>query len=320
VSGPGVTGSRVSGPRTDDEVVEWWSALGLPGLYDVHVHFMPERVERKVWAYFDSAGPLTGHPWPVHYRWPAQRRLDHLRALGVRAFPSLIYPHKPGMASWLNDWAVQFAAEHPEVIQTATFFPEDGVRAYVEDALRRGAKVFKVHVQVGGFDPRDERLDAVWGMLAEAGVPVVVHAGDGPAPGAFTGPGPFGEVLARHPSLVAVVAHLGMPDAEAFLDYAERYDRVYLDTTMAFVDFIDASAARARGEELAPRLAALGDRVLLGTDFPNIPYPYAHQLEVLERLELGDAWLRAVCWENAARLFGLAAYDGGRQSANPSRG
>ncbi len=46
------------------------------------------------------------------------------------------------------------------------------------------------------------------------------------------------------------------------------------------------------------RLGDLGDRVVLGTDFPNIPYPYAEQLDALERLELGDEWLRAVCWHN----------------------
>ena len=46
-------------------------------------------------------------------------------------------------------------------------------------------------------------------------------------------------------------------------------------------------------------------KVLLGSDFPTIPHPYAHQLEGLSRLDLGDAWLQAVCWENGAQLFGL---------------
>jgi predicted TIM-barrel fold metal-dependent hydrolase len=56
-----------------------------------------------------------------------------------------------------------------------------------------------------------------------------------------------------------------------------------------------------------PRLAALQDKVLLGTDFPSIPYPYAEQLAALHRLELGEEWLRAVLWGNGARLFGLEA-------------
>jgi len=45
--------------------------------------------------------------------------------------------------------------------------------------------------------------------------------------------------------------------------------------------------------------------VLLGSDFPNIPYAYAEQIAGLVRLGFGDPWLRAVCRENAARLFGL---------------
>ena len=36
-----------------------WEALGLPGIVDVHTHFMPKQVMDKVWQYFDSAGPLV---------------------------------------------------------------------------------------------------------------------------------------------------------------------------------------------------------------------------------------------------------------------
>jgi predicted TIM-barrel fold metal-dependent hydrolase len=55
---------------------------------------------------------------------------------------------------------------------------------------------------------------------------------------------------------------------------------------------------------LLPRLAHAGDRILLGSDFPNIPYPYLHQLAALARLDLGAPWLRAVCHDNAVRLLG----------------
>ena len=287
----------------DADVPAFWQRLGLPGLIDLHVHFMPARVMDKVWAYFDSAGPLTGREWPIRYRWPEDERLAHLRALGIRAFSSLVYAHKPAMAAWLNGWAAEFAAANADVVPTATFFPEPGVSSYVDEALRSGARIFKAHVQVGGYDPRDPALDDVWGRLADAHVPVVVHVGSGPAPGAFTGPGPFGEVLRRHPTLCAVIAHMGMPEYDAFLDFAEAYDNVHVDTTMCFVDTFGNQ--QTLGEQLAPRLAQLRDKVILGADFPNIPHDYAHQLEVLERLDLGDDWLRAVCWHNPARLAGL---------------
>jgi hypothetical protein len=288
----------------DAEVPAVWQSLGLPGLVDLHVHFMPRNVMDKVWAYFDVAGPLTGVPWPIAYRTEEDDRLARLRAMGVLAFPSLVYAHKPGMSAWLNAWAADFAARQRDtgdVLHTFTFFPEPGARRYVEEQLAAGARVGKAHVQVGGYDPRDPLLDDVWGLLAEAGTPVVVHCGSGPAPGAFTGPGPFGEVLRRHPQLTAVIAHLGMPEYEQFFALAARYPRVHLDTTMAFTDFAEQAAPFPAG--LRPRLLQLEQRILLGSDFPNTPYRYAHQVEALVRLGLGESWLRSVLHDNGVRLL-----------------
>ena len=296
----------VTAPRIDADVPAFWQQLGLPGIVDLHVHFMPQRLLDAVWRYFDGAGPLTGREWPIRYRWPEQRRLDHLRAMGVRAFTALLYAHKPGMAASLNDWALDFAVRHPDVVPTFTFFPEPDVATYVDSALRAGGRVVKVHVQVGGFDPREPVLDDVWSMLSDAQVPAVVHAGSGPTPGAFTGPGPFGEVLARHPRLTAVIAHMGMPEYDAFLDLAERYDNVHVDTTMCFTDSFGEQ--QDLGRQLAPRLATMQDKVVFGADFPNIPHDYAHQLEVLVRLGLGDDWLRHVVWHNPLRLLERAGF------------
>jgi len=287
----------------DADVPAFWAGLGLPGLVDLHVHFMPKNVMDKVWAYFDAVGPLTGAPWPIAYRHEESERLARLRAMGVLAFPSLVYPHRPQMAAWLNAWAADFASDHQDVLHTATFFPEPDAGAYVGDALANGAQVFKSHVQVGAYDPSDPLLDAVWGQLADAGVPVVVHCGGGPVPGPHTGPGPFGEVLARHPTLTAVIAHMGMPEYAEFLALADVFERVHLDTTMAFTDFTEARMPFP--PDLRPRLLDLADRVVLGSDFPNTPYPYAHQLEALVRLDLGDDWLRGVLHDNGARLLGL---------------
>ncbi|MFF8710389.1 amidohydrolase family protein [Streptomyces sp. NPDC015184] len=284
-----------------DDVVRFRERLGLPGLIDVHTHFMPERVLRKVWAYFDSAGPLTGMEWPIAYRHDEDERLALLRSFGVRRFTSMLYPHKAGMAAWLNGWAADFARRVPDCLHTATFFPEEGVERYVREAVEAGARVFKSHVQVGAYDANDPLLEPVWGLLSEAGIPVVMHCGSGPAPGKHTGPEPVGRLLARHPRLPLIVAHMGMPEYTDFLDLAERYPRVRLDTTMAFTDFTEDFTPFPAAE--LGRLAALGDRILLGTDFPNIPYPYAHQLHALERLGLGDDWLRAVCHGNASALF-----------------
>ncbi|HST49874.1 amidohydrolase family protein [Jatrophihabitans sp.] len=303
----GGAGSRAAAGRpgelTDAEVPDVWRSLGLPGLADIHVHFLPPGMLAKVWQYFDRAEQNYGMAWPICYRTGEDDRIATLAALGVRRFPTLCYPHKPGMAAWLNDWCAEFAAGHPQAVHSATFFAEPGVAGYVRQALEAGARVFKVHVQVGGFDPSDEVLDAAWGLLDEAGVPVVVHCGSGPLPGAHTGPGPIGEVLRRHPDLPLVIAHAGAPEYAEHLELARRYRRVRLDTTMVATPYLDRIAPVPA--EVLAGYRDLGDRIVLGSDFPNIPYRYARQVQSLLEWNFGDDWLRQVLWHNGATLMGL---------------
>ena len=134
-------------------------------------------------------------------------------------------------------------------------------------------------------------------------MPIVIHAGSAPKPGRFTGTEPVADVLRRFPLLTLVIAHLGMNEYDGFADLVEQYPNVHLDTTMAGTDFTNTFAPMSA--DYVRRLGDLGDRVVLGADFPNIPYPYYEQLVALERLGLGDDWLRAVLWHNGARLMGL---------------
>ncbi|GAA0538517.1 hypothetical protein GCM10011581_05550 [Saccharopolyspora subtropica] len=66
-------------PRSDADVPAWLAELGVPGLVDLHTHFLPGRVSRKVWAYFDQAGTHHGTEWPIHYRHAETTRLTILR-------------------------------------------------------------------------------------------------------------------------------------------------------------------------------------------------------------------------------------------------
>jgi uncharacterized protein len=281
----------------DEDLPAFAAELGIPGLFDVHVHFMHPRVMAKVWAYFDGVGSGL---WPVQYRGTDDERVEQLRSMGVRRFTSLSYAHKPGIAGFLNDWTREFAERTPDVLWSATFYAEPEAADYVPKLLDAGVQVFKAHLQVGDFAADDPLLEPVWGTLAESGTPIVLHAGSGPAPGRHTGPDGVARVLARHPGLRLVIAHMGMPEVAEFMDLADGYPNVMLDTTMAFVDFWGEPNARA----IVRRLPDLQDRVLFGTDFPNIPYDYAHQVDALQRLDLGHDWMRDVLWNNGARLFG----------------
>jgi len=65
--------------------------------------------------------------------------------------------------------------------------------------------------------------------------------------------------------VVLGVAGWGAPEYAEFLALAERFECVHPDTTMAFTHFFESMAPYP--VELRPRLADLGGKVLLGTDF-----------------------------------------------------
>jgi uncharacterized protein len=289
-------------PSRDDEVAPFVRDLGLPGLIDVHVHLLPHRLQEAVWAYFDR---LEDPPWPVTYRDDEATRLATLRELGVIHHTALAYGHKPGVAAWCNQHTLAAAEAHPQVLPTFTFHAEETAATYVADAIARGGRVAKVHLQVGRFHATDPLLDEVWPQLVAARIPAVVHASavygvDGGEE--YCGPDAIRALLERHPDITVIVAHLGEPDLAGFLALAEQAPTLRMDTAMVLTD---PPFFRPVEPVLLPRLAALADRLLFGSDFPTIPHAYASQLRGLAQLELDRGRLRDVLHDNAARLLGL---------------
>ena len=220
---------------TDDEVSALLAGLGIPGIVDAHVHFLPDSVQDAVWRWFDR----LARPWPVTYRSAPQDRLATLARIGVRHHTALAYAHRPGMLTFLNEHTLGLAATQPAVIPTFTIFPEPGVGAETARCLAAGGRAVKVHLQVGGFDATDPQLDEAWGLLEDAGTPVILHAGavaDGSGNEQWCGPEPVRRLLARFPGLRLVIAHLGAPDHDAFVEIAEEHLGVWLDTAMVFTD------------------------------------------------------------------------------------
>jgi uncharacterized protein len=289
---------------TDDEIPAFLAALGLPGIVDAHVHFLPDNLQQAVWRWFDRLTPA----WPVTYRSSAEQRLKVLASAGIRHHTALAYPHRPGMLRFLNDHTMGLAAATPAVIPTFTIYPEPGVATETARCLAAGGKAVKVHLQVGGFDATDPLLDDTWAQLASARTPVILHAGavaDGSGNEQWCGPAPVRRLLARFAGLRLVIAHLGAPDHDAFVAIAEEHPEVWLDTAMIFTDppYLGPSPLH-----LVDRIGALGERVVFGSDFPTIPHAIAAQVSGLAALGLGDEWLRQVLWHNGLRLFGLESW------------
>jgi hypothetical protein len=107
-------------------------------------------------------------------------------------------------------------------------------------------------------------------------------------------------MLRRFPGMKTVVPHLGMDEYLEYRDLLQEFPDLYLDTTMAIGGYFG-------GEPPIADLEGISDRVLFGSDFPNLPYPYRRELDALLASNLSDKARRRILWQNAQKLFGLEA-------------
>ena len=273
------------------------TGLSVP-LFDAHVHLMPERLMEAVRRYFRAH---LWHPWH-EYVGPTESLVPQLLAAGVDYFACSAYAHRGGMAESLNHWIANVQTTFsPHAIAFATFHPDDGsdlARLADEAFGRLGLRGVKLHPQVGRFHLDDPRLFPLYERLIERRLPLLVHAGRRPEPNEFVGAAAFGSLMRRFPDLVAIVAHMGADEFDRFFDLCDRYQDVYLDTCMVFNQHLG-------GPPPLGRVIEHQDRVLYGSDFPNIPYRVESAIQAITDLHLGRAMEEKLFFTNAARAIGV---------------
>jgi len=271
---------------------------GLPPVVDAHVHLFPDAVFEAVWRWFDQYG------WPIRYKLHTPQVVDFLLSRGVSRVVALHYAHKPGMARFLNAYIAEVARAEPRVLGLATVLPgEEGAPEILAEAFAAGLKGVKLHCHVQCFAPDAPALHEVYAACARAGRPVVMHAGREPASPhykcdvyALCSAERVEQVLRAHPTLKLCVPHLGADEFDAYERLLERYDNLWLDTTMTAADYFPIPLPR-RLLEVRP------GRILYGTDFPNLPYAWDRELKQLVALKLGDEAEAAILGQNALQLF-----------------
>jgi predicted TIM-barrel fold metal-dependent hydrolase len=181
----------------------------------------------------------------------------------------------------------------------------------VEEALvGYGFKGFKFHINVQRFFPDDPRVLPVYERLLALDRFLLIHVGSAPWPNAFDGFPRFARVMDMFPRLKVVVAHMGSFETRQFMQLMERCPNLYLDTTMAF------APVRHEHRRIDTRLNRISvtnddllrwqDRIVFGSDFPNLPYPYEEEREALWLRDLPLPVFSKIFHDNAAALLGLA--------------
>jgi uncharacterized protein len=263
---------------------------------DVHTHLHPPRLFAAIRRWFAERSDWDLSGQPTEPRAVARVMREH----GVERFAFCSYAHKPGMANELNAWLADTARDLGEgAIPLATVHLDDRDPGGDMRAAMRGRFAgLKVHEDVQGFALDDPRMAPVLDAVAADDGFVLVHVGHIPwSNDTRDGPARIARALDAHPRLRVVVAHFGQPDQARYLELARGEPRLFLDTTMAFARESPMYVAPSRADvERAPR------QIVLGTDWPNMPYAYDGELRGLRELGLDPATLNLITTENARRL------------------
>jgi predicted TIM-barrel fold metal-dependent hydrolase len=263
----------------------------LRGVTDAHVHLWPAPIYRALWRWFDE------NAWRIAFRGSAEDTLAHVAQSGVSRAVSLLYAHKAGIARELNRFAASMQRAHPWVVALGTASPDDSDAVeVVREALGPlGLRGIKLHCHVQRVAIDDPRVVAILRECERAGAPAVVHCGREPASDAYgidthsiCAHARCERVLQQLPRLKLVVPHVGLDELDPYLRLTDRYEGLYLDTSMACAEYFEHVIDWAALEQRAARVA-------YGTDFPITPYAYDRELRVLaRRIESDQAFERIV--------------------------
>jgi len=274
---------------------------GLPPLIDSHVHIFPRNIFSAVWKWFDLNG------WPIRYQFDSTEIFEFLFSRGVEHIVALQYSHKPGIARQLNSFMVEQCRRYKgRVTGMATVFPgEEGGKIILQDAFDSGLKGLKLHVHVQCCDITGKDVYTLLSCCCSNNKPVIIHAGREPKSEAYNcdpyelcSAAKVERILKDFPDLKLCVPHLGFDEIRAYGEMIEKYDNLWLDTAMVITDYFTLEEKMSLGDYRT-------DRILFGTDFPNIPYAWDREAKALLASGVTRRDLERIAYGNGVEFFDL---------------
>jgi predicted TIM-barrel fold metal-dependent hydrolase len=276
----------------------------LPFVVDAHVHLFPDPLFDAIWRWFDV------HGWPIRYKLKTPEVVAFALGRGVGHIVALHYAHKPGIARGMNTFMAEVVRNEPRVTGMATVMPgEPDARRILADAFASGLRGVKLHCHVQCFSPDAPELAEIYSTCIEHDMPLVIHAGREPKsagykcdPYALCHVDRTEAVLRSYPKLRLAVPHLGADEFDGYLRLLERYENLWLDTTMTLAGYFEDDERAFRMVEARP------ERIMYGTDFPNIPYAWDRELKRIGARRLPDSSLASILGDTARAFYRIGVH------------
>lgn len=296
--------------------------MAVQRLIDAHTHTQPTPQATR--AFLDAL--------PVGPPRPLDGTVDELiEGMDATALDwTLIVPWFPGMdivnaavaqgvdrdeagadvvARWreLNGWAARAAHDHPRRIVSIVgldpvLMSPETIEQEVTTRLAEGASGLKIAPTYIGIRPDDERMELVWQLARDHGVPVLSESGSTEYDEhvLYARPEYFEDVLRSYPTVPIQLAHLGQGGEHELHRLNQRYDNLYTDMALRLGG---PEAGDLGPDELVRVIRLIGaERVMFGTNYPIVDQ--AEYAEALRAMPLTADELRLVGHDNAERVWG----------------
>jgi hypothetical protein len=264
-------------------------------MIDFHVHLFPDRLFDAIWNYFSSV-----YNWKVLHHLYARDCIDYLFQRNVRPFVYANYAHKKDVAKGINQWNKALLDEYNDIYCFAAFHPDDDNAMEIATDILNHPKVLGIKLQflVTQFYPHDERMFPLYELIMKKNKRLLLHIGTGPAGNKYVGAAHFEPVLKRYKELPANIAHMGGFEYQQFMDFLADHKNLYLDTTFSFLPKKELHFNLNSSWLLKYR-----DRIVYGSDFPNVIYPRETEIENLIKLNLDPLFYDQIFYKNGMHLI-----------------
>jgi predicted TIM-barrel fold metal-dependent hydrolase len=276
---------------------------------DMHTHFFPTEIFKAIWTYFEQPAK-DGNPqgWEIHYKLSNEKLVEILKSKNIERYTTFNYAHKAGIAEYINKWTYEFVKKNKDAIAFGCISPED------KNCVDEVKKIFneynfygiKLQLLVQNFYPLDERMIKVYDVVLDNDKWINFHVGTAPYKNQYVGYKNFIKFLEKFPNVNVVISHLGMYEFQKFFNLLDSYENLFLDTTMVYIP-LDLFKKWHKEIKLPPSelLLSYQDRILFGSDFPNIPYEYEVSTKGLLDLGLPRKFYEDIFYNNAKRILNL---------------
>jgi uncharacterized protein len=213
--------------------------------------------------------------------------------------------HRPNSVEDLIEGA---ARNNDVLIPFGTVDPWDtDAVARVRELIGLGAKGFKFHPSLQGFEPNDRAFYPIYQEIAAAGVPALFHTGQtglgSGLPGGhriklrFSDPMLLDDVAADFPDLTVVMAHPAVPWVDSQIAIASHKGNVFVDLSGWSPKYFPPQLVSAIARQLRTK-------ALFGTDHPYISLERWRR--DFDALGVDADVLPLILKQNALRVLGLA--------------